>query len=80
MAQKALAKSEIDYTLLKAAILGDTVSRIARKTGMEEKAARQQLEALRASRLVDKNKRQEGIYYYVTGRGERFMTDYESKL
>ena len=80
MAQKELVKSEIDYALLKAAILGDSLSRIARKARLQEKDTRKQLKLLKASRMIDNIRRPEGMYYFVTSKGERFITDYESKM
>jgi CTP-dependent riboflavin kinase len=80
LALKSLAFDDVDYAILKAAILGDTLERIARKTRLSETTALQHLTSLGKSGKVGKIRRRAGYYYFVRERGERFIQRYEATL
>jgi CTP-dependent riboflavin kinase len=80
LALKSLAIDDIDYAILKAAILGDTVQRIARKTRLSETTTRMHLMLLEKSGKIGKIRRRAGCYYFVKEKGERFIQRYEPTL
>jgi predicted transcriptional regulator len=80
LALKSLAIDDINYEILKAALLGDTLRRIARKARVSEATTRKHLRSLEESRQIGKNRRGNEYYYFVEAAGERFILRYEATL
>jgi len=63
---------EIDLAVIRAAILGDSLFRIRRKTGISEVVVRKSLSRLIRTKRILLNRRTG--YYFVTEEGEKFLS------
>jgi len=65
---------EIDLAVIRAAILGDSLSRIMRKTGISEVVVRKSLTRLIRAKRIQLNRRTG--YYFVTEEGEKSLSKF----
>lgn len=65
---------EIDLAVLHAAILGDSLLRIMRKTGISEVMVRKSLSRLIRAKEIQLNRRTG--YYFVTEEGEKSLSKF----
>ena len=63
-----------DLAVLRAAILGDTLGSIARKTRLPQARVRESLGRLLKSKNIQRNPGNR--YYFVTAYGEKMLSDY----
>jgi predicted transcriptional regulator len=80
LALNALAIDDIDYGIMNAAILGNSLVPITRKTHLSTNVARRHLKLLEDRGQMSWTLNGSKKYYFVTEKGERSILAYEANF